>query len=214
MKLPLRQHIRFIKMKNSVVLDAARKRFACKKYLDKEIDREALKTILESGRLAPTAFGMEHFDIYVMRSKDIIDVCFNQESMKTAPITLVLTVKKSGFYDPDGKFVRSRGERFPGTIKEYVEDYRGYHDYLASKGQLDSWAKAQAYLPLSFMMLTAAELGVQSCAIEGFDNDKLIERMGLDGNEDQVSCLLALGYPDETRERIRRDFSDVVKYRD
>ena len=200
-------------MKNSVVLDAAEKRFACKRYLDREIDEDTLITILESGRLAPTAFGMEHYDIYVMRSKDIIDVCFYQESMKTAPITLVLTVKKAKYYDPDGEFVKSRGERFPGTIEEYIEDYRGYHDFLSKKGELDSWAMAQAYLPLSFMMLTAAELGVQSCAIEGFDNDKLIERMGLDGNEDQVSCLLALGYPDERRERIRRDFSDVVKYR-
>lgn len=200
-------------MKKSVVLEAAENRFACKHYLDKEIDRDTLDTILESGRLAPTAFGMEHFDIYVMRSKDIIDVCFYQESMKTAPVTLVLTVKKAKYYDPDGEWVRSRGVRFPGTIEEYIEDYRGYHEFLSKEGVLDSWAKAQAYIPLSFMMLTASELGVQSCAIEGFNNEKLIERMGLEKNEDQVSCLLALGYPDEKRERIRRDFSDVVEYR-
>lgn len=200
-------------MKKSVVLDAARKRFACKKYSDKEIDRESLETILESGRLAPTAFGMEHFDIYVCRSSDIIDACFFQESMKSAPLTLVLTVKKAKYYDPDGDFVISRGKRFPGTVEEYVEDYRGYYNFLKDKGELDTWAKAQAYLPLSFMMLTASELGIESCAIEGFDNGKLLEKLGLDENEDIVSCLLAIGYPDETRERVRRSLSDIVKYR-
>lgn len=200
-------------MKSSVVLDSARRRFACKKYLNKEIDSDTLETILESGRLAPTAFGMEHFDIYVCRSSDIISECFYQESMKTAPITLVLTVKSEKYYTPEGEFVKERGERFPGTIEEYIEDYRGYYNFLLEEGRLESWAKAQAYIPLSFMMLTAAELGLESCAIEGFDNEKLLKRMGLDETEEVVSCLLALGYPDETRERVRRDLSDAVKYR-
>ncbi len=200
-------------MKNSVVLKAAEDRFACKKYSDKEISRESLEIILESGRLAPTSFGMEHFDIYVCRSKDIIDACCYQESMKTAPITLVITVKKAPFYDPDGEFVRMRGIRFPGTLEEYIEDYRGYYEYMKKEGILDPWAKAQGYLPLSFMMLTASEMGIESCAIEGFDNDKLLDKLHLDKTEDQVSVCLALGYPDEKRERIRRDFDDIVKWR-
>ncbi len=200
-------------MKKSYVLDAAEKRFACKKYLSRDIDKETLLTILESGRLAPTAFGLEHFDIYVTRSLDIIDACFYQESMKTAPVTLVLTVKNPVYYDPDGEWVRKRGMRFPGSLDEFIEDFRGYYEELKKEGNLSSWAKAQAYLPLSFMMLTAAELGVESCAIEGFDGDKLIKKLGLDKNEDIVSSLLALGYPDETRERVRRDLDDIVKWR-
>ncbi len=199
-------------MKKSTVLEAAEKRFACKHYLDKPIDRDTLTAILESGRLAPTSFGMEMFDIHVCRSGDIIDACCFQESMKTAPVTLVITVKKASYYDPDGAFVRERGERFPGTIEEYVDDFRGYYEMMKREGKLDMWAKSQGYLPLSFMMLTAAEYGIESCAIEGFDNDHLIEKLGLDGGEEQVSCCLALGYPDETRERIRRPLEDIVKY--
>ncbi len=200
-------------MKDSIVLKATEDRFACKKYLDKEIDRESLETILESGRLAPSSFGMEHFDIYVCKSKDIIDACCYQESMKTAPITLVLTVKKAHFYDPDSKFVEKRGVRFPGTLEEYKNDYRGYYELMKKEGILDSWAKAQAYIPLSFMMLTASEMGIESCAIEGFENDKLLDKLKLDRTEDQVSVCLALGYPDEKRDRVRRDFDDIVKWR-
>lgn len=199
-------------MESSAVLKAAERRYACKHYRDRRIEKKDLEDILESARLAPTSFGMEMFDIYVCRSSDIIDACFNQECMKTAPVTLVITVKKAKYYDPDGEFVRERAMRFPGTVEEYAEDFRGYWEYLKKRGELDMWAKSQGYIPLSFMMLTASEKGIESCAIEGFDNDRLIERLGLERNEDQVSVCLSLGYPDETRVRIRRDLGDIVKY--
>ncbi len=199
-------------MINNEVMNAIENRFSCKKYLDKPIEKEKLDTILESGRLSPTSFGMEHFDIHVCKSKDILDACFYQESMKTAPITLVITVKKASFYNPDGSFVRERGVRFPGTVEEYIEDYRGYYEYLKEKGLLDMWAKAQGYIPLSFMMITASSLGIESCAIEGFNNDSLIKKLGLNGDEEQISICLALGYPNEKRERIRRDLDSLVKY--
>lgn len=199
-------------MVESNVLKALENRFSCKHYLDKAIEKEKLDLILEAGRISPTSFGMEHFDIHVCKSLDILDVCFNQESMKSAPITLVVTVKKASFYDPDGDFVHERGKRFPSTIEEYVEDYRGYYEYLKSLDRLDMWAKAQGYIAVSNMMTVASELGIESCAIEGFNNDLLIERLGLDNSIDQVSLVCALGYPDEKRDRIRRSFDDVVKY--
>lgn len=199
-------------MKKSAVLEAIEKRFACKKYSDRAIAQEDMDLICEAGRLSPTSFGMEHFDIHVYHSKDILDVCFNQESMKTAPITMVLTVKKAKYYDADGEFVKERGRRFPGTVEEYVEDFRGYYEYLKGLGRLDMWAKAQTYIALGNMMTVAAELGIESCAIEGFNNDELITRMGLSNEEDQVGIVCAFGYPAETRERIRRDFEDMVKY--
>ncbi len=199
-------------MKDSAVLKAAERRFACKQYTERAIEKADLRDILESARLAPTSFGMEMFDIYVCRSSDIIDACFYQEAMKSAPLTLVITVKTAKYYDPDGEFVRQRGKRFPGKVEDYIEDFRGYRDYLKGRGELDMWAKSQGYIPLSFMMLTAAEKGIESCAIEGFDNDKLIGKLGLDREEDQISVCLALGYPDETRERIRRSLDDIVRY--
>lgn len=119
-------------MKDSAVLKAIENRFSCKKYKDKEISKEDLETILEAGRLSPTSFGMEHFDIHVCRSKDLLDVCFNQESMKTAPITMVLTVKRAKYYSPDSQWLQERGKRFPGTLEEYIDDYKGYWEYLSS----------------------------------------------------------------------------------
>lgn len=199
-------------MIENAVLRAIQNRFSCKKYRNEEIQKEELETILESARLSPTSFGLEHFDIHVCKSEDIIDACFYQESMKSAPITLVITVKKASFYDPYSDFIRERAERFPSTLEEFIDDYKGYYEYLKSRGELDSWARSQGYIALSFIMITASSLGIESCAIEGFNNDKLIKKLNLDGSKEQVSIVCALGYPDESRERIRRNLDSIVKY--
>lgn len=199
-------------MKESKVLEAINNRFACKNYLDKEINKEDLLTIAEAGRLSPTSFGLEHFDIYICKSKDIINACFMQESMLTAPITMVLTVKRAKYYEPNSEWIKERAKRFPGTVEEFIDDYSGYYHYLEKNGNLDYWAKSQSYIALGNMMTVASELGIESCAIEGYDNDKLIASLGLSGEEDQIGIVCAFGYPNEKRDRVRRPICDVVKY--
>lgn len=199
-------------MKETNVLKAIENRFACKHYIDKPISKEDMEVILESARLAPTSFGLEHFDIYVCNSKDIIDACYEQKSMKTAPITLVLTVKRGKYYDPDSPWLRERIGRFPGTEEEFLSEYRGYYEALKEKDELDSWARAQAYFPCSNIINTASELGIESCPIEGFENLKLLKKLGLNEEDDQVAILCALGYPKVKRERIRRELKNIVHY--
>lgn len=200
-------------MKETNVLKAIENRFACKHYIDKPISEEDMEVILESARLAPTSFGLEHFDIYICNSKDIIDACYDQKSMKTAPISIVLTVKRGKYYNPDSPWLRERISRFPGTEEEFLSEYRGYYEALKEKGELDSWARAQAYMPCSNMINAASELGLESCPIEGFDNSSLLKKLGLNEEEDQVSLVCTFGYPSGKRERIRRKLSDIVHYK-
>lgn len=45
-------------------------RFSCKKYSDKQVEKEALNAILEAGRLAPTARNQQEQRIYVVQSAE------------------------------------------------------------------------------------------------------------------------------------------------
>lgn len=194
-------------------IEIMKERFACKNYKDTKIPNEALRTILEAGRLSPSSFGLEAWHFHVCNSRDILDVCFNQESMKTAPTTIVVTCPKADAFDPDGEFFAQRTSRFPGSLEEAVEDFRGYHDYLEGKRVLDYWAIAQCYIAVANMMTAACELGIQSCAIEGFDNDRLMDRLGLDKTKESVGLVCAFGYPNEPpREKIRMDFESLVTF--
>ena len=48
----------------------ASKRYSCKKYDGKPVSEESLRSILEAGRLAPTAKNLQEQKIYVVRSEE------------------------------------------------------------------------------------------------------------------------------------------------
>ena len=186
------------------VNDILAHRFACKKYKSDPISKSDIISILEAGRLSPTSFGLEAWTFHVAESSALLSSCFYQESMKTSPVTVVITVKRGCFFDPDGAFIRKRAERFPGSVEEFIDDYRGYYEFLRDSGRLDSWSRSQAYLACASMMTRAAEMGIQSCAIEGYDNDKVLSVLGLDPELEEVGIVVTFGYPDEPeREKIR-----------
>ena len=188
-------------------------RFACKKYKSTMLSREVIDEILEAGRLSPTSFGLEPWTFHVCKSEDLLSSCFFQESMKSAPITVVITTKRGHFFEPNSDFIKERAVRFPSTLEEFIDDYKGYYEFLKENNALDSWSRSQCYIACANMMTRATELGIQSCAIEGYDNDKVISALGLDPKDEEVGIVIAFGYPDEEeREKIRISQKEAFVY--
>lgn len=50
--------------------EVIRKRYSCKKFSDRPVEREKLEAILEAGRLAPTAKNLQEQRIYVLSSEE------------------------------------------------------------------------------------------------------------------------------------------------
>ncbi len=82
--------------------DVASQRYSCKKYDGKPVSEESLKSILEAGRLAPTAKNLQEQKIYVVRSEEglakidqitpcrygaatVLVVCFDKTNVFTYP---------------------------------------------------------------------------------------------------------------------------------
>lgn len=198
-------------------LSVMRTRFACKRYRDAPIADHLLIGILEAGRLSPTSFGLEGWKFHVIRDqtlrKDVTTACFEQESVATAPVTIAITALKAPFYDPDGAFAAQRGSRFPGTLEEFIADYRGYYEFLERQGRLDCWSRAQCYIASANMMHAAACEGIQSCAIEGFDESQMACLLQLDTTRWQVALVITFGYQDEQpRIKIREPLEELVEY--
>ena len=53
--------------------EVVKNRYSCKKYSDKKVSEDKLKTILEAGRLAPTAKNLQEQHIYVATSKEALE---------------------------------------------------------------------------------------------------------------------------------------------
>lgn len=199
-------------------LEAMTHRFACKKYdTTRSIGGAQLKEILEYGRLTPTSFGLELWSFAVVRTQEkkqeLFHACFDQESVATSAVTIVVLSRTEAFANPDGELVHERGRRFPDPLPVFIDDYRPYYDFLKAEGKLSCWLKSQGYLAIANMMTGAAAMGIQSCAIEGFHEEKVLQVLACNPNLWQVSLIATFGYPaEEERPKIRESLQDLVTY--
>lgn len=199
-------------------LFAMEHRFACKRYdQSRPLTNEQIDLILNYGRLTPTSFGLELWAFHVAIGSEMKErlyrACFEQETVLTSAMTIALVVRTAPYADPDGPWVRERGSRFPGSLDFFIEDYRPYHTFLAQEGRIDCWLRSQGYLAVANMMSGARTLGIQSCAIEGFDESQVLDALGIEPGHWQVSLLASFGYSaEEERPKIRLALSDLVTY--
>lgn len=199
-------------------LHAMQHRFACKLYDRKRmLDDSEIQKILEYGRLTPTSFGLELWSFHVVKGPEakeaLFHACFDQESVRTSAMAVAVLVRTSPFANPDGDLVHSRGKRFPDPLQVFIDDYRPYYDFLKAEGRLDCWLRSQGYLAIANMMTGAAALGIQSCAIEGFDEKNVLRVLDVKPEQWQVSLLATFGYPaEDERPKIRESLENLVSF--
>lgn len=203
----------------TLFLTQMRTRFACKRFEKRPLPENTLLAIMESGRLSPSSFGLEAWHFHVATSETAIaamgSACLDQEPVLTAAAVVTIAVPHSMWFHPTGEKVRDRAARFPGTVAAFVDDYRPYYEWLIETGRLDGWARAQSYLAAANMMQCAVAAGIQSCAIEGFEEELVLKTLKLEPSEWQVGLIIAFGYPerqDEEREKIRIDLTELVSW--
>ena len=194
-----------------------RRRFACKLYdTARPLAEDEIDFILECARLSPSSFGIEHWHLWAVtgaeKKSKLFDACFAQDAVGSAPLVVVAVARRERFYDPESEFIRARGSRFPGGLSVFVDDYRGYWEYLKSNGLTDSWARAQCYIACANMMTGAASVGIDSCAIEGYDNKRILAALGLSCDDWQTGIVTVFGHSAETeaREKIRMSREEII----
>jgi len=196
-----------------------RRRYACKLFdADRALDPADVDCILECARLSPSSFGLEHWHLWAIsnaeRRAGLKAACFGQDAVGTAALIVVAVCRRDPAYRPDSPFIAERGSRFPGGLSVFVDDYRGYYDYLAANGLVDHWARAQCYIACANMMTGAAACRVDSCAIEGFDDRLVLAELGLDPAQWETGIVTVFGYPaaEANREKIRMPAAEIITY--
>ena len=218
-------------MNKQHILDAYRFRHACKEFdLDRKIPQDDFEFILETGRLSPSSFGFEPWKFLIVQNAELrhklLPVSWGaQKQLPTASHFVVLLSRTKADLLPDSAHIVHIMEEVqqlpPETAKQKATRY---HQFLASDFKLlgndravFEWASRQTYIALGNMMTAAAQIGIDSCPIEGFDKEKveaiLKEEGLLDGERFGVSCMAAFGYRvREPREKTRRSADQVVEW--
>lgn len=188
----------------------------------KKIGENDLETILESGRLTPSSFGLEPWKFIVIENVEIRQkiqaASYGQPKVSEASHLVVIARRT----DAREKIV---GERIARTAKIQNQEESSLDGFkqmldgvIASRDDaaLDAWNARQAYIALGMMMETASLLSVDNAAMEGFDPSAVDEILGLKEKNLTSTVMLALGYRGEDtsaeRPKVRRDFDEVVEF--
>ena len=85
--------------------EVIKNRYSCKKFSNKEVEKEKLDRILEAGRVAPTAKNLQEQHIYVVQSEKGLDAIDKVTPCRyQAPVVLVVAYNKNNVFTyPGGK---------------------------------------------------------------------------------------------------------------
>lgn len=206
-------------MERERILESINFRYACKEFNGERIPKEDLDVLLETGRLAPSTYGLEHTRLIVVQSNEIKEkmqpLCHHQKQITTASEVVVFVSLIGDLRSPSAyidRMVRrktGKNERAYQMYKEMVEETINSFDDTA----LAQWSFKQAYLMAQAMMDTAARLKIDSCAMEGFDKDPLEKFFQLDPKKEQIAIVVPFGYrKGEQPPKTRLEMEELVKF--
>ncbi|WP_113926959.1 NAD(P)H-dependent oxidoreductase [Bacillus sp. P14.5] len=217
--------------KKQQILDAFHFRHATKQFdPDKKISEDDFRFILETGRLSPSSFGFEPWRFLVIQDpglrekiKNVAWGAYTKLPEASHFVIILARTKEDTRYDSDylkdqlknvSKIPEEFLDKFLGRIEEFQrEDF----NLLEGDSPLYDWASKQTYIALANMMTAAAQIGIDSCPIEGFNikkmNTLLAEEGLLESGHFSISVMAAFGYrTEDPHPKTRRSFDDIVKW--
>ncbi|GAA7409653.1 NAD(P)H-dependent flavin oxidoreductase FrxA [Helicobacter pylori] len=164
--------------------------------------------MVEVGRLAPSSIGLEPWKMLLLKNERMKEdlkpmawgVLFGLEG---ASHFVIYLARKGVTYDSDyvKKVMHEVKKRDYDTNSRFAQIIKNFQENdmkLNSERSLFDWASKQTYIQMANMMMAAAMLGIDSCPIEGYDQEKVeayLEEKGyLNTAEFGVSVMACFGY--------------------
>jgi len=167
------------------VMEAIQSRRSIRKYQAKPVEQDKIGQIIEAGRATPSSGNVQNWKFIIVidehKRKDIAKASLDQEWMVHAPVHMVI------LSDPDAAkgMYGLRGERL--------------------------YAVQNCAAAATNMMLTAHSLGLGSCWVGAFDEEK-ISRIVEAKDEHRPQIIITIGYAAETPDIPPRSKFDTVAF--
>lgn len=179
-------------------------RYATKSFdPNKSIDDETFATLKEAVRLSASSYGLQPYEVFIIEDKDLRDrlkaASFGQNQITDSAYLVVFAVNTVIDEDYLDRFIKNTAE----TRGKSVEDLKGMRDAISgtvlqfSQEQKTEWAKRQAYIGLGNLLSTAAQLRIDVCPMEGFENNKYDEILNLESKNLTSAVIATIGHRNE-----------------
>lgn len=161
-----------------------------RKYLDKPVEKEKLLKCIESARLSPSANNAQPWKFVIVDEtelKERIGDCAASLGMNKfvgqAPVIIALVLEKAGIMSKIGSVIQD---------KEY--------------SLIDIGIAANQFC------LQAADLGLGTCMVGWFKEDKVRELLHIDGKK-RIPLLITVGYPNSpARPKTRKSIEQMSSW--
>lgn len=172
---------------------AAERRRSIRAYEPVPIPHEDMEAILDVVRLAPSAFNLQPWRFIVVESPEMKDrlaeAANKQRQVYSAPAVIVI------YNDMEEVLSNVDEILHPGldavrraTSRELI--LRSFGSQSAE--ELNSFAKAQSYIALGYLVLAAEAHGYQTSPMTGFDPEAVKELLGLPSHA-TIPAIVAIG---------------------
>ncbi len=214
------------------VLNAFQFRHACKEFdTTKTVSDEDINYILKTANLSPSSFGFEPWHFVVVQNKELRErlkpVAWGAPlKLDTASHFILGLSMKAPMTKWDSDYIMhmmKETKQLPEDVIEmYSKFYREFQERdfdLDTDKKLFDWASKQTYIPLANMMTSAALIGIDSCPIEGFHQEKaeslLKEKFDVDTEKYGLSYMVAFGYRKDkpAHAKSRRNLDSIITWK-
>ncbi|RAL24303.1 NAD(P)H-dependent oxidoreductase [Thermoflavimicrobium daqui] len=215
--------------KKEQILQAYQFRHACKEFdPTKKISDEDFHFILETGRLSPSSFGLEPWKFVVIQNPEVREkissAAWGQKQVTTSSHFVVILARTKADLTYDSEYLSTLFndvKKLPEAAKEgltkAIKRFQEVDFNLESDRAIFDWACRQTYIALGNMMTAAAQIGIDSCPMEGFNKEQveqILKEEGIMQGDFGVSCLVAFGYRvnDPASPKTRQTMDMVVDW--
>ncbi|GAB6098635.1 nitroreductase family protein [Halanaerocella petrolearia] len=194
------------------VKDAIAKRRSIRDFKSQDVEKEKVNQILEAARLAPSGTNIQPWRFVIVESEEmreeLTDTTLN--FVGQAPVTIVCCVDKNALQFRKRRTVELyKAGAFAGTELENV-DFSNYQGRTMDDEDRKRYLHFNLAIAIENMILQATELGLGSCWVMMFNDQKVTDLLNLDDNLEPVS-LVPVGYPDQDPDqRPRLNLEDIV----
>jgi len=176
---------------------------------NKKVSDENIEKIIEAARLAPTSSGLQQFRMILISNQEIkeklVEGALNPECMKKCSHVLVFaawdtyTAKR---IDKVFDYTTKERELPKGRFDSYTDKLKEF--YLNQPNEANfAHTSRQSYIGLGLALAEAAELKVDTCPAEGFDNKIVDDVLELDKLGLKSVSLMYIGHADDARDWIK-----------
>ncbi|WP_299677644.1 NAD(P)H-dependent oxidoreductase [uncultured Tenacibaculum sp.] len=214
------------------IINAFKYRHATKEFdAEKKLTEEEINFILQTANLSPSSFGFEPWHFIVVQDQELRDllkpVAWGAPlKLDTASHFVLGLSMKAPMTKWDSEYIMRMMKDVKQLPEDVIEMYsKFYREFQERDFNLDTdkklfdWASKQTYIALGNMMTSAALVGIDSCPIEGFHQEKveklLQEKFDVDTEKYGLSYMVAFGYrkQEPAHPKSRRDFNEIVTWK-